>query len=100
MGELVSGTPPRLDPATRATMTIGEYAPGFLCHHRVLGNSKDGYATTLRSHVIPFIGHARLAETNRTAARNYVTALLEGGRSANTIRKRSVYGPPPGSLLV
>jgi hypothetical protein len=37
--------------------------------------------------VIQFIGGSRLAETNRTAARNYVTALLEGGRSANTIRK-------------
>jgi hypothetical protein len=89
-GELVRGVPPRLDPVTKATMTIEEYEPGFLRHHRVEGNSKDDYAATLRSHVIPFIGASRLAEMNRTAARNYVTALLEGGRSANTIRKCKV----------
>ena len=89
-GELVRGMPPRLDPVIRATMTIEKYAPGFLRHHRVEGNSKDDYASTLRSHVIPFIGASRLAEMNRTAARNYVTALLEGGRSANTIRKCKV----------
>jgi hypothetical protein len=56
----------------------------------VEGNSKDDYATTLRSHVIPFIGASRIAEMNRTAARNYVTALLDGGRSANTIGKCKV----------
>ena len=31
-----------------------------------------------------------LAETDRTAARNYITALQEGGRSANTIRQAKV----------
>ena len=33
---------------------------------------------------------ARVAETDRTVARNYVTALLEEGRSANTIRQAKV----------
>ena len=40
--------------------------------------------------VIPFLGGCRLAETDRTVARNYSTALQEGGRSANTIRQAKV----------
>jgi len=40
--------------------------------------------------VIPFLGGCRLAETDRTLARNYVTVLLEEGRSANTIRQAKV----------
>jgi integrase len=79
-----------LDPATRATRTIAEYAPLFLRHHQVEGNTKDAYADTLRLHVIPFLGGCRLAETDRTVARNYITALQEEGRSANTIRQAKV----------
>ena len=45
-----------LDPGTRATRTIKEYAPLFLRHHRVEGNTKDTYSDTLRLHVIPFLG--------------------------------------------
>jgi len=78
------------DPRIRATRTIKEYAPLFLRHHRVEGNTKDIYADTLRLHVIPFLGGCRVAETDRTVARNYVTALLEEGRSANTIRQAKV----------
>src|ERR1700746_1016645 len=51
---------------------------------------QDTYADTLRLHVIPFLGGCRLAETDRTVARNYVTALQEEGRSANTIRQAKV----------
>ena len=40
--------------------------------------------------MIPFLGGCRVAETDRTVARNYVTALLEEGRSANTIRQAKV----------
>ena len=40
--------------------------------------------------MIPFLGGCRLAETDRTLARNYVTVLLEEGRSANTIRQAKV----------
>lgn len=50
----------------------------------------DAYADTLRLHVIPFLGDCRLAETDRTVARNYVTAVQEAGRSANTIRQAKV----------
>jgi len=74
----------------RATRTVKEYAPIFMRHHRVEGNTKDTYADTLRLHVIPFLGGCRLAETDRTVARNYFTALEEGGRSANTIRQAKV----------
>jgi integrase len=87
---LVEGVPPELDPVTKATMTIAKYIPSFMRHHRVEGNSKDGYASTLRRNVVPFIGGARLAEFSRTGARNYVTALIEEGRSPNTIRKCKV----------
>ena len=87
---LVEGVPPELDPVTRATMTIERYIPSFMRHHRGEGNTKDGYASTLRCNVVPLIGRARLAEFSRTAARNYVTALIEEGRSANTIRKCKV----------
>jgi integrase len=76
-----------LDPVTRATRTIREYAPLFLRHHQVEGNTKDTYAGPLRLHVIPLLGGCRLAETDRTVARNFVTALAEAGRSANTIRQ-------------
>jgi len=76
-----------LDPGTRATRTIKEYTPLFLRHHQVEGNTKDTYADTLRLHVIPFLGGCRLAETDRTVARNFITALQEEGRSANTIRR-------------
>lgn len=79
-----------LDPATRATRTIKEYAPLFLRHHRVEGNTRERYADTLRLHVIPFLGGCRLAETDRTVARNYITVLEEEGRSANTIRQAKV----------
>jgi hypothetical protein len=79
-----------LDPAIRATRTIKEYAPLFLRHHRVEGNTKERYADTLRLHVIPFLGGCRLAETGRTVARNYITVLEEEGRSANTIRQAKV----------
>ena len=40
--------------------------------------------------MVPFLGGCRLAETDRTVARNYVTVLLEEGRSANTIRQAKV----------
>ncbi len=40
--------------------------------------------------MIPFLGGCRLAETDRTVARNYITALAEEGRSANTIRQAKV----------
>jgi integrase len=40
--------------------------------------------------VIPFLGGCRLAETDRTVARNYITVLEEEGRSANTIRQAKV----------
>ena len=87
---LISGAVGRLDPITRATRTIAEYKPIFLRHHRVEGNTKDTYADTLRLHVIPFLGKVRLAETDRTVARNYFTALEEAGRSANVIRQAKV----------
>jgi len=80
-----------LDPATRATRTIQEYAPLFLRHHQVEGNTKYSYADTLRLHVIPFLGGCRLAETDRTVARNYITALQESDRSANTIARPRSY---------
>ena len=88
--EVSGGAASGLDPATRATRTIREYAPVFLRHHQVEGNTKDTYSDTLRLHVIPFLGGCRLAETDRTAARNYVTTLQEEGRSANTIRQAKV----------
>ena len=77
--EMAGGAAGGLDPATRATRTIAEYAPLFLRHHQVEGNTKDTYADTLRLHVIPFLGGCRLAETDRTVARNYITALQEEG---------------------
>ena len=40
--------------------------------------------------MVPFPGGCRVAETDRTVARNYITALLEAGRSANTIRQAKV----------
>ena len=88
--EVAGGAAGGLDPATRATRTIREYAPAFLRHHQVEGNTKDTYADTLRLHVIPFLGGCRLAETDRTVARNYIAALQEEGRSANTIRQAKV----------
>ena len=88
--EVAGGAAGGLDPSTRATRTIKEYVPLFLRHHQVEGNTKDTYADTLRLHVIPFLGGCRLAETDRTVARNFVTALVEAGRSANTIRQAKV----------
>ena len=88
--EVTGGAAGGLDPAIRATRTIKEYAPLFLRHHQVEGNTKDTYADTLRLHVIPFLGGCRLAETDRTVARNFITALVEAGRSANTIRQAKV----------
>jgi integrase len=88
--EVAGGAAGGLDPGTRATRTIKEYAPLFLRHHQVEGNTKDTYADTMRLHVIPFLGGCRLAETDRTVARNYITALQEEGRSANTIRQAKV----------
>jgi hypothetical protein len=76
---LVGGAAGGPDPATRATRTIMEYAPLFLRHHLVEGNTKDTYAETLRLHVIPFLGGCRLAETDRTVARNCITALQAEG---------------------
>jgi hypothetical protein len=78
--ELIGGVIGGLDPTTRATRTIEEYTPIFLRHHQIEGNTKDTYSDTLRLHINPFLGGCRLAETNRTVARNYVTALLEAGR--------------------
>ena len=88
--EVIGGAAGGLDPGIRATRTIKEYAPLFLRHHLVEGNTKDTYADTLRLHVVPFLGGCRVAETDRTVARNYITALLEEGRSANTIRQAKV----------
>jgi len=59
--------------------------PVFSLHHQVEGNTKETYADTLRLHVIPFLGGCRLAETDRTVARNYITAL----RKAGVLRIRS-----------
>jgi len=88
--ELINGSVGGLDPVVRTTRTIEEYAPVFLRHHRVEGNTKDGYADTLRLHVIPFLGKVRVAEMNKAAARGYFTALEEAGRSANVIRQAKV----------
>lgn len=88
--ELTGGPAGGLDPVVRATRTIEEYAPIFLRHHRVEGNTKDTYDGTLRLHVIPFTGRARVAEMNRLAARGFFTALEEAGRSPNTIRQAKV----------
>ena len=88
--EVAGGAAGGLDPVTRATRTIKEYAPLFLRHHQVEGNTKDTYSDTLRLHVIPFLGGCRLAETDRTVARNFFTALQEEGRSANVIRQAKV----------
>ncbi|MGD0559780.1 MAG: hypothetical protein ABSA93_33025, partial [Streptosporangiaceae bacterium] len=87
---LITGVVGGLDPVTRAMRTIEEYEPIFLRHHRVEGNTKDTYAINLRLHVRPFLGKCRLADTDRTVARNYFTALEESGRSANTIRQAKV----------
>lgn len=88
--DLVSGSAGGLDPVIRATRTIEEYVPAFLKHHRVEGNTKDGYRDTLRLHAVPFIGKVRLAEANKTVARNYFTALEDAGRSPNVIRQAKV----------
>jgi integrase len=88
--ELISGSVGGLDPVVRATRTIEQYAPVFLRHHRVEGNTKDGYADTLRLHVIPFLAKVRVAEMNKAAARGYFTALEEAGRSPNVIRQAKV----------
>ena len=88
--ELISGSVGGLDPVVRATRTVEEYAPIFLRHHRVEGNTKDGYADTLRLHVIPFLAKVRVAEMNKAAARGYFTALEEAGRSPNIIRQAKV----------
>jgi hypothetical protein len=77
--EVAGGAAGGSDPGTRATRTIKEYTPLFLRYHQVEGNTKDTYADTLRLHVIPFLGDCRLAETDRTVARNYITALQEEG---------------------
>ena len=69
---LISGAVGGLDPVTQATRTLEEYVPDFLRHHQVEGNTKDGYADTLRLHVVPFLGGCRLAEMDRTVARSYV----------------------------
>ncbi len=50
---LIAGGAGGLDSSTRATRTIKEYAPLFLRHHQVEGNTKDAYADTLRLHVVP-----------------------------------------------
>lgn len=89
-GQLISESVGELDPVVRATRTIAEYEPVFLRHHRVEGNTKDTYKTSLRCHIIPFLGRTRLAETTRTTARNYFTALEESGRSPSTIRHAKV----------
>jgi hypothetical protein len=88
--ELVGGPAGGLDPVVGATRTIEEYAPIFLRHHRVEGNTKDTYDDTLRLHVIPFIGRSRVAEMNRLAARSFFTALEDAGRSPNVIRQAKV----------
>lgn len=87
---LISGAAGGLNPVTRATRTVEEYAPVFLRHHRVEGNTKDTYSDMLRVHVIPFLGKIRVAEMNRAAARSYFTALEEAGRSPNSIRQAKV----------
>ena len=92
--ELVRGAVGQPDPVIRGTRTIAEYEPVFLRHHRVEGNTKDTYKDTLRLHVIPFLGKVRLAEMNRTAARNYFTALEEqAGQRTRSGRPRSCSGP-------
>lgn len=88
--QLTSEATGELDPVIRATRTIAEYEPIFLRHHRVEGNTKDTYKATLRLHVLPFLGKIRLAETTRTTARNYFTALEESGRSPSTIRHAKI----------
>ena len=42
--EVAGGAAGGLDPGTRATRTIREYARLFLRHHQVEGNTKDTYA--------------------------------------------------------
>ena len=39
--EVAGGSAGGLDPAIRATRTVKEYAPLFLRHHQVEGNTKD-----------------------------------------------------------
>jgi len=64
--EVAGGTAGGLDPGTRATRTIKEYAPVFLRHHQVEGNTKDTYADTLRGAIFGMA--APWADTSRRSA--------------------------------
>ncbi len=82
---LIGGAVGDLDPVVRSTRTIEEYAPVFLRHHRVEGNTKDTYSGTLRLHVIPFLGKVRVAASSGETASGAVPSAPPIGRRTATI---------------
>lgn len=70
-----------VDPATRATMTIAEYALPWLSHHRIEPSTRGSYRSVVKAHIVPQFGKVRVAELSREAVRGYLTTLADQGYS-------------------
>ncbi len=77
-----------VSPAHVATMTIEKYAPIFLRTHSAEAVTIRGYESTLRCHVLPYVGGLRVGEIQRPQIRNWLK-LLEREKKLSPTRLRA-----------
>jgi integrase len=80
----------RMSPQQMATMTITEFVPVFLRLHSVDPITKRSYASTIRCHIEPFLGKARVRELTMQDCREWLADLLEGERSPDTMKRARI----------
>lgn len=68
-----------LDPETRATMTIAQFAPRWLREHPVEPSTTLTYHYALKNHILPMWGNVRLADLRTEEVRSYFQELHESG---------------------
>jgi integrase len=71
--EQLTGT----SPADRATILLREFAPKFLREQIVEPKTKQEYARSLKSHILPYIGHCRVSEVTREMVHRLLAVVLK-----------------------
>ncbi len=64
-------------PQQRATVTLREYAETWLPTHPVSPSTRKSYRSVLDRHVLPALGHRRVAEIDREACRLLIAHLVD-----------------------
>ena len=75
-------------PLPAEKVTVGDFLTTWLKGHRaeIRGSTASGYESVLRNHVIPQIGHIRLARLSPKDVQGMLTALSDKGLAPRTVQ--------------